>query len=122
MAPRLGDTSRLLMTSDYHKIQQVFLEASAIAEPAARQAYLDRACEADSDLRRQVDGLLFSHENAGEFLHRAFVPPPSESLTEAPGTVIGRYKLLQQIGEGGFGIVFMAEQLEPVQRKVALKA
>jgi serine/threonine protein kinase len=109
------------MTADYHKIQQIFLEASAIAEPAGRQSYLDQACGTDSELRRQVDGLLFSHENAGEFLHRAFVPPPSESLTESPGTIIGKYKLLQEIGEGGFGVVFMAEQLEPVQRKVALK-
>ena len=47
--------------------------------------------------------------------------PPEQPLTEGPGTVIGRYKLLQQIGEGGFGVVFMAEQQEPVRRKVALK-
>jgi serine/threonine protein kinase/tetratricopeptide (TPR) repeat protein len=109
------------MTADYHKIQQIFLEASAIAEPAGRQSYLDQACGTDSELRRHVEALLFSHENAGEFLKRSVVPSPAESLSEAPGTVIGKYKLLQEIGEGGFGVVFMAEQLEPIQRKVALK-
>jgi serine/threonine protein kinase len=109
------------MNLEYKRIQQLFLEASAIAEPAARQSYLDQACGPDSELRGQIDALLFSHENAGDFLNRSVLPSASEALTEGPGTMIGRYKLLQQIGEGGFGIVFMAEQLEPVQRKVALK-
>jgi len=109
------------MNPEFDRIQDIFHTANAIPEPAVRQAYLDEICGSDSALRRQVDALLFSHENAGEFLDRSIVPPPVESLTEAPGTVIGRYKLLQQIGEGGFGIVFMAEQQEPVRRKVALK-
>jgi len=109
------------MNPEFDRIQDIFHTASAIPEPAVRQVYLDETCGADSELRRQVDALLFSHENAGKFLDRSIVPPPVESLTEAAGTIIGKYKLLQQIGEGGFGFVFMAEQLEPVQRKVALK-
>jgi WD40 repeat protein/serine/threonine protein kinase len=109
------------MNPEFDRIQQTFLEVSAIAEPAARQSYLDNACKGNPELRRQVEALLFSHENAGEFLKRSVVPSPAGSLTEAPGTVVGKYKLLQEIGEGGFGVVFMAEQLEPVQRKVALK-
>jgi WD40 repeat protein/tetratricopeptide (TPR) repeat protein len=112
------------MNSDYSKIGEIFAEAIAIPDPTARQSFIDAACAENPALRGQLEALLYSHENAGEFLHRSFVPfvpPPAESRTEAPGMQIGRYKLLQQIGEGGFGIVFMAEQLEPVQRKVALK-
>jgi serine/threonine protein kinase len=109
------------MNPEFDRIQHTFLEVSAIAEPAARQAFLDNVCKGDLELRRQVEALLFSHENAGEFLKRSVVPSAAESLIEAPGTIIGKYKLLQEIGEGGFGVVFMAEQLEPVQRKVALK-
>ena len=62
-----------------------------------------------------------AHQPGGELPKEAVVLHPSDNLIERAGVVIGRYKLLQQIGEGGFGVVFMAEQLEPVQRKVALK-
>src|SRR6185369_3968813 len=66
----------------------------------------------------RVETLLRAHDAAGGFLQSTVaVEPPHEG----PGTIIGRYKLLQQIGEGGFGVVYMAEQLEPVRRKVALK-
>src|SRR5207302_8078980 len=91
---------------------------------AARRAYLDEACGTDDALRQQIDGLLQVNEKAGSFLEsppqagRATIDQP---VAEAPGTVIGPYKLLQQIGEGGMGTVFMAEQTQPVQRKVALK-
>ena len=76
-------------------------------------------------LRGRVEALLLAHSDAGDFLGgqspagiNATIDQP---ITERPGTVIGRYKLLEQIGEGGFGVVFMAEQEEPVRRKVALK-
>jgi hypothetical protein len=90
-----------------------------------RAAYLNAVCGADAALRGRVEGLLHSHEEAGSFLNNRplapgvtanFAPP-----TEAAGSVIDRYKLLQLIGEGGFGAVYMAEQKEPVRRKVALK-
>src|SRR5260221_7050948 len=95
---------------------------------AQRDAYLDQACAGDAALRRQIETLLQSHEQAKGFLE---APPTGMDfkrtalvnipLTEKPGDRIGRYKLLQQIGEGGCGVVYMAEQEEPVRRRVALK-
>src|SRR6266849_8089122 len=91
-----------------------------------RSAYLERACGADEQLRRRVERLLKAHDQAGDFLERPApgVAPEAgaeASVGERPGDRIGRYKLLQQIGEGGWGVVYMAEQEEPVRRRVALK-
>jgi serine/threonine protein kinase/Flp pilus assembly protein TadD len=90
-----------------------------------RAAYLQKACGADGDLRRRVDDLLGAAERAGGFMRQPAVPEPAVAVrlppTEKPGDMIGRYKLLQQIGEGGCGVVYMAEQQEPVRRRVALK-
>src|SRR5215813_13938632 len=90
----------------------------------ARAAYLDQACGGDAELRRRVEKLLDAHARAGHFLE-SLPPNPGatveDPVTERPGSVIGAYKLLEQIGEGGFGIVFLAEQQEPIRRKVALK-
>jgi WD40 repeat protein/serine/threonine protein kinase len=92
-------------------------------DPSERAAYLNEACGADQALRAQIEGLLKAHEMLGSFLAPSPVPGPTldEPLRECPGSVIGPYKLLEQIGEGGFGVVFMAEQTQPVRRKVALK-
>ncbi|MCW5555259.1 MAG: serine/threonine protein kinase [Verrucomicrobiae bacterium] len=109
--------------------QSVFAEAILLSTPQARAAYLDSACGTDTTLRQRVEALLRAAENAGDFLEE---PPTGLSgdadstivlreLSEKPGDRIGRYKLLQQIGEGGCGVVYMAEQLEPVKRRVALK-
>jgi serine/threonine protein kinase len=102
---------------------EIFCDALELASSAERAAYLDRACGDDADLRRRVQRLLEAHAGADGFLAAG---PPVEAETtdvvaEAPGTVVGPYKLLEQIGEGGFGVVFMAEQTQPVRRKVALK-
>jgi serine/threonine protein kinase/tetratricopeptide (TPR) repeat protein len=104
----------------------LFTEAMPLS-PAGRAAYLDRACAGDAALRRKVEGLLHVHDQAGDFLEGR--PPEvagEAAVTDVPagkkaGDRIGRYKLLQQIGEGGCGVVFMAEQEEPVRRRVALK-
>ena len=76
-------------------------------------------------MRQRVEALLRAYESAGTFMDRLAVGPRSESAAgrsaEQPGARIGRYKLLQQIGEGGCGVVYMAEQEEPVRRQVALK-
>src|SRR5947208_1473516 len=97
---------------------------------AERVAFLERECSGDAELRQRVEALLGAHEKAGEFLNE---PPAAVSaktfvittgmvpITEKAGDRIGRYKLLQQIGEGGCGVVYMAEQEEPVRRRVALK-
>jgi serine/threonine protein kinase/WD40 repeat protein len=108
----------------------IFLEALDIADPAQRQAYLDRACAGDAALRRQVEALLAAHERSGSFLDVPALDPAATSAPqsaapsapgEGPGTRIGPYKLLQLIGEGGMGVVFMADQEHPVRRRVALK-
>jgi serine/threonine protein kinase/tetratricopeptide (TPR) repeat protein len=92
--------------------------------PDMWDAYLMEACGADDVLRGRVRNLLDAHREAGSFLQPPAVPlmaTADEPRNERPGTIVGPYKLLEQIGEGGFGLVFVAEQREPVRRKVALK-
>jgi serine/threonine protein kinase/WD40 repeat protein len=105
--------------------RSLFLAVLDIADPSERSAYLDRACAGDPALRAQVEQLLKAHQEPGRFMEQPaadLVATAEESpLSERPGTVIGPYKLLEQIGEGGFGVVFMTEQTHPVRRKVALK-
>jgi len=108
--------------------ESIFAAALAIGSPAERAAYLDRVCGTPA-LRREVDALLAAH-TASNALDR---PPADlartgayESEDDGPpaaavGDRIGAYRLMEQIGEGGFGLVFVAEQSEPVRRKVALK-
>jgi WD40 repeat protein/serine/threonine protein kinase len=105
--------------------RSLFLAVLEIDDPAQRAAYLDQACASDPALRAQVEQLLQAHQESGSFMAR---PAPVQGATvderpksDGPGAVIGPYKLLEQIGEGGFGIVFMAEQHQPMRRKVALK-
>jgi serine/threonine protein kinase/tetratricopeptide (TPR) repeat protein len=107
------------------KGEQIFLEAVELQSLADRIAYLDRACAGDPELRARVEGLIRAHEEAGTFLDGPiFDPQPmvdQPTMVEGPGTRIGPYTLLDAIGEGGMGTVFMAEQSHPVRRKVALK-
>src|SRR5262249_27561164 len=90
---------------------------------AERAAYLDRVCRDDPDVRQRVERLLAAHADAETFLaaRPAAMTVTADWSAEAAGTVIGPYKLLEQLGEGGFGVVFLAEQTQPVRRKVALK-
>ncbi len=114
----------------------VFTAALKEADPARRAAFLDQACSDDPKRRRRIEVLLKAHELAEGFLEEpAPVPEPSDAITEGlspdsppaqftaegPGTRVGPYKLLQEIGQGGMGTVFLAEQDRPVRRKVALK-
>jgi serine/threonine protein kinase/tetratricopeptide (TPR) repeat protein len=121
------------------KLQDIFEHAVGL-ERARREAYLASACGADAALRAEVEGLLRAHDGAAKFMATptagslADAMPTADSassfasaatvvspLREGPGTRIGPYKILQLIGEGGFGSVFMAEQEKPVARRVALK-
>src|SRR5436190_24146189 len=99
--------------------------AAAIQMPLAeRLAFLDRACAGDSSLREQVAVLLAAHDKPDSLLDVPAGNVTIDSLPrviERPGMRVGRYKLLEQIGEGGMGTVWVAEQTEPVKRRVALK-
>jgi serine/threonine protein kinase/tetratricopeptide (TPR) repeat protein len=105
--------------------QAIFEAARNAGSPELRQALLDERCGEDDDLKRRVVALLRAAEENDSFLESpAFEDQqtaPIRPIAEGPGTVIGLYKLLQQIGEGGMGVVFMAEQSQPIQRTVALK-
>ena len=106
-------------------IDEILLQAIKFDSTAERQKYLDEQCGADVEMRAQVESLLEAHQQAGSFLignpGLARSTTLRSRLSENAGSMIGRYKLLQEIGEGGFGIVFMAEQQQPIRRKVALK-
>ncbi len=103
------------------RIKEIFAQALERKSVVAREKYLAEACQGDRALRQEVESLLRAGEQAGDFLGKTMQLPETDFVIERTGTMIGRYKLLQKIGEGGFGVVYMAEQVEPVQRKVALK-
>src|SRR5215475_7655544 len=103
----------------------IFNVAREIASPAARAEYLRQACGTDSSLFERVQVLLRAYEGQASFLESSPVIGVSQTtdqpVAETPGAVVGPYKLLEQIGEGGMGTVWMAQQTEPVKRLVAIK-
>ena len=112
-----------MITEDRNE-ETIFDAAVRLKSPAERDAYLSEACSGDDELRSAV-GELLKHHEVESFLD---VPPVDSDITlddspisEAPGTVIDKYKLLERIGEGGMAVVYMAEQQKPIRRKVALK-
>jgi hypothetical protein len=127
------------MSVSISREKTVFYAALDVAAPAQRRQFLDQACASDAELRVAVEGLLAVHADSEQFFDdcasSVMALPAAElesaaALTaelcgplfeEKPGTIIGRYKLLQKIGEGGCGLVYLAEQEQPVRRRVALK-
>src|SRR5947208_2721423 len=111
--------------------RDIFIAALQKEDPTERQAFLDDACARQPELRRQVENLLRLHEGAGSFLEQPAAESPATgalrdapehaSSPEAPGALVGPYKLIERIGEGGMGEVWMAQQTEPVKRLVAVK-
>src|SRR6266487_739023 len=108
-----------------HKSVGAIFDAAIELPPERRAAHVQEACAGDDALRQRVEALLRAHESAETFMDSPAVSSRGETVVlkpkEQPGDRIGRYKLLQQIGEGGCGVVYMAEQAEPVRRRVALK-
>jgi eukaryotic-like serine/threonine-protein kinase len=107
------------------RVQAIFLAA---VEQADRTSILDRECGDDLELRQRVEALLKANDEPASYLDQTPVALANPTgtidfapITEKPGSMIGPYKLKEQIGEGGFGLVFVAEQQEPVKRKVAIK-
>ncbi|HJZ57093.1 MAG TPA: serine/threonine-protein kinase [Gemmataceae bacterium] len=114
------------MDSPTPDVKSVFGRAAEIASPAERAAYLKEACAGHPAVRAEVETLLKALGNAGSFMSHPAAPAGETQsyvspISEGEGTVIGPYTLREQIGEGGFGLVFVAEQQQPVRRKVALK-
>src|SRR3954463_7717298 len=105
--------------------REIFIEALEKGSPPDRAALLDHACHADGALRGRVEQLLAEHDRQGSFIldkvPADLIGTADHFFSEHAGSVIGPYKLLQQIGEGGMGVVFMATQTEPIQRTVAIK-
>jgi len=115
------------MSEPKNALLTIFSQAAELTDAAERAAFLERSCGDNAALRRKVEALLQANEEAAGFLENPMAPAATGTfrltfpLTEKLGDKIGRYKLLQQIGEGGCGVVYMAEQQEPVSRRVALK-
>ena len=109
--------------------QTIFDGARQMPDAQARASYLEAACAGDPKLRERVENLLKASLRADQFLaghplelgEAARQTMPIGPLSEGPGTIIDKYKLLEKLGEGGFGVVYMAEQKQPVKRRVALK-
>jgi WD40 repeat protein len=133
-----GVNRELTMPVESRSLKELFLAALAVAPPE-RGAWLERECGQDVELRQRVELMLAAHDTPQSLLDRLapaagppegatgalagpLAGPPSTPAGEKVGDLVaGRYKLLQQIGEGGMGTVWMAEQTEPIQRRVALK-
>src|SRR5215216_5689324 len=116
------------MPTPPNQAKAVFDQAVELTDPVARAACLDRECAGNPALRKRVEELLRAHAEAGSFLAHPPVAAAGEPMTtdqpasDPAGTVLaGRYKLLEEIGEGGMGTVWMAQQTEPVKRLVAVK-
>src|SRR6516164_8787856 len=120
------------MAIDAARAKSLFLAASDLADPAERAAYLERECGGDAELRARVEALLRANDDsppsAPEARRATGAFAPEVLTTDRPGqeervgaVIAGRYKLVEEIGEGGMGSVYMAQQIEPVRRAVAVK-
>jgi len=115
------------MDKSKNSLRAIFNEAIELPAGPERGAFLTRACEGNNDLRGRVEELIEAHDRVEGFMDDPTQEPAKKTIvlslpvSEKPGDRIGRYKILQQIGEGGCGVVYMAQQEEPVRRRVALK-
>src|SRR3954462_2601335 len=120
-----------MMAGEQPSLDTIFCAAVEFASPGDRAAYLAAACGDDGDLRRQAERLVDAHFRAGSFLEdpaqgagdtAALAPPtPTPTPADLSGATLGPYHLLEPLGEGGMGTVWLARQTEPIQRTVAVK-
>jgi eukaryotic-like serine/threonine-protein kinase len=110
------------MASQRELVEELFGAALEL-DPRERAAFLDRQCKGDRELRKEVEALLDADASAGSFLQHPILEPPTADTSKADvfETIIGPYRLLELIGEGGMGEVWLAEQKQPVRRRVAIK-
>jgi WD40 repeat protein/serine/threonine protein kinase len=114
----------MAMHSNGRSVETIFAQAIEIESATERVAFLEEACGPEGELRQEVEKLVRDYFRAGAFMERpvaTLVAALDLPLSERPGTAIGPYKLMEQIGEGGMGLVFVADQQQPLRRKVALK-
>src|SRR6516225_478712 len=113
------------MTASRPDIEALFHAARDIPDPDRRRKYVREACGGDETLIAHVEALLAAAEGPDSLLDRPAAGTPVATIDlptmESPGTVIGPYKLIEQIGEGGMGTVYVAQQTAPVKRVVAIK-
>ena len=113
------------MDKEPTNIKSIFWNAIEKKTTEERVTYLDQMCASNSELRIKIENLIKLHDNAGDFLESPIIDPDVTlndlPQTEGPGVVIGHFKLLEKIGEGGMAVIYMAEQTEPIRRKVVLK-
>src|SRR5262245_26369686 len=112
---------RTSMPTDSQQVQSLFHDAVEHHAAADWPAFLDRACGTDPELRHAVEALLRGHEQANSLLDDLSPATAADAKVAEPGAVIGPYKLIEPIGEGGMGTGWMAQQTEPVKRLVAVK-